>query len=635
MRRNPVLAAFLLVLSAAAVAAEDNAVRRHPAGQTEASVRRIIVKFRATASSSRVQAKAAPDAVGALARRNALSVETSRVLVDGLNVMFVEPTDLSESADTTLAHLRADPDVEYAELDRRRYPHAAPNDPLFTQQWYLQNAQPSAIDASDAWDITTGNSNVVVAVLDTGVRFDHPDLQRAAQAGKLLPGYDFVSGESGGTFRTANDGNGRDADASDPGDWINSTDKQNSTFADCDITVSSWHGTRVSGLVGAQTNNAQGIAGVAWSPMILPVRVLGKCGGFDSDIIAAMHWAAGEHVNGVADNPTPAKIINLSLGAVGACGSPYLNAVSQLRALGVLVVASAGNEDGHAVDSPANCPGVLGVAGLRHAGTKVGFSNLGPEIGISAPAGNCNNNGCEFPIDTTTDIGTTTPAGPGYTNHNNLGTSFSAPLVAASAALMLSVNSRLEPAQLIARLQQSATPFPAPDGVSLCVAPTDVDQGECVCTTATCGAGMLNTAAAVAVASKPFVIVSASPTSPTAGQAVNLNGSASFAGSDRTIASYAWTVVSSDGVIPTLTNADQANATFTAPSAGAITLRLAVTDSAGEQDSADISVTTPAPPPPTPAASSATSSGGGGGGVFDLSCLLMGLLTLAGIRRRT
>ena len=280
------------------------------------------------------------------------------------------------------------------------------------------------------------------------MRFDHPDLKRVAAAGRLLDGYDFITDTV-----TANDGDGPDADASDPGDW-------------CQGSSSSWHGTRVSGIVGAMTNNATGIAGITWQGRILPVRGLGKCGGDDSDIISAVLWAAGIHVNGVPDNPTPQDHQPES-GQHGTCPASWRDAISQVVARGVLVVVSAGNEGGP-VGSPANCPGVAAVAGLRHAGTKVGFSSLGREIALSAPGGNCVNpsGACLYSIDTTSNDGVTTPGANTYTDQTNfnVGTSFSAPIVAGIAALMAAVNSQLDSAQLIGRLQSGARPFPkSPD----------------------------------------------------------------------------------------------------------------------------------------------------------------------------
>jgi serine protease len=180
-------------------------------------------------------------------------------------------------------------------------------------QWYLRAPDStfvSAINALGAWAFSTGSKQVTVAVLDTGVRPDHPDLNR-----KLHAGYDFLSDISG-----ANDGSGRDPDASDPGDFARRGDCGNPQFM-----ASSWHGTQVAGIVGAATDNGLGIAGVGRDVMVLPVRVLGACGGTDSDIIAAMRWAAGlsSDVGGASPvaNQNPAKVINLSLGSAGGGGA--------------------------------------------------------------------------------------------------------------------------------------------------------------------------------------------------------------------------------------------------------------------------------------------------------------------------
>jgi serine protease len=176
-------------------------------------------------------------------------LKASHEMAAGMHAVQVQTLIAGESVATTLARLQADPAVEYAVPDYRRHIHATPNDPLFqANQWHLKNdsSTPSAIDAVSAWDMTQGGDGVVVAVVDTGVRFDHPDLKRMAAAGRLLDGYDFITDPTG-----ANDGGGPDADASDPGDWCQGSD-------------SSWHGTLVSGIVGAMTNNATGIAGITW-----------------------------------------------------------------------------------------------------------------------------------------------------------------------------------------------------------------------------------------------------------------------------------------------------------------------------------------------------------------------------------
>ncbi|HSD66577.1 MAG TPA: S8 family peptidase, partial [Vicinamibacteria bacterium] len=344
----------------------------------------------------------------------------------------------------------------------------------------------------------------VVAIIDTGI-LPHPDL-----AGRILPGFDFIS-----DTKVANDGNGRDPDPSDPGDWVTAEDLQDPDFADCTVESSSWHGTAVSGLVAADTDNAQFIAGMSWGARILPVRALGKCGGYDSDILAGMRWAAGLGVPGAPANPHPARVINLSLGGDGACSVAYQEAIDEIEAAGTAIVAAAGNSSGHAVGSPANCRGVIAVAGLRHVGTKVGFSALGSEVAVSAPAGNCVNTGpgsaCLFPILAATDSGDTVPVSSTYTDSYNysVGTSFSTPLVAAVAALVLSVHPGMKPEEVALLLKSSARPFPAVGSVGgsstvpECTLPqyslrgTPVDQEECYCTTSTCGAGMLDAGAAL------------------------------------------------------------------------------------------------------------------------------------------
>lgn len=491
---------------------------------------RVIVKFRQDSALLRwhalpaqASARAARDAVtaraNALGARMGVALGAGRAISERSQVVTASSMDSSQLA----RRLSAEADVEYAAIDRRRTHFAVPNDPLYFQgpsiagakggpavgQWYLHPPSgeiASSINATAAWAATTGSASIVVAVLDTGVRPEHPDL-----AGRLLDGYDMVDNRP-----TANDGDGRDTDASDPGDWVSSTESSSdsSSFYQCETEDSSWHGTMTSSLIGAASNDGLGMAGVAWGVKLLPVRVLGKCGGYDSDIIAGMLWAAGLAVPGVATNPNPARVINMSLGGSGACDRSYLDAVNAVigKEDPAVIVAAAGNSSGQSVGAPANCPGVIGVAGLRHVGTKVGFSDLGPEISISAPGGNCVNvepeMPCLYPILAATNSGSTTPLASSYTDafKSSVGTSFSAPLVAGTAALMLSVQPSLTPNQVRAALQSSARPFPAPRSgaaaqppdVPECHAPDLSEQLECRCTTITCGAGMLDVGAAVA-----------------------------------------------------------------------------------------------------------------------------------------
>ena len=220
-----------------------------------------------------------------------------------------------------------------------------------------------------------------------------------------------------------------------------------------------------------------------------------------------MRWAAGLSVTGAPSNPHPAKVLNLSLGSTGVCTQAYQDVVDELTALGVVIVAAAGN-DGLAVGTPANCSGVIAVAGVRHTGTKVGYSNLGSQVTIAAPAGNCvsETGACLYPILSTSNAGTATPGAASYTDSVDyaVGTSFSSPIVAGTVALMLSANPALTPAQIKAFLQSSARAFPssgAASSVSACQAPGAIAQdSECYCTKSTCGAGLLDAGAAVRAA---------------------------------------------------------------------------------------------------------------------------------------
>ena len=595
------LMAIAVAAGAAGVNRELNPVRTHPHGSGATPIDAVIVKFRSASTAPGAKVRPAQDRIAALMARTGSTLRAARSITEAMHVIRVNPAVTGEPIAATLERLRADPEVEYAEVDQRRYPHATtPTDPLFSEQWYLQPGSattPSAVDAVTAWDTTTGSTGIVIADLDTGVRFEHPDLQWAGSGGRLLPGYTFISD----TF-IANDGDAQDADASDPGDWVIQADLSKPECVGGTVANSSWHGTRVSGLLGALSNNGSGIAGMTWSAWLLPVRVLGKCGGLDSDILAGMLWAAGIPVSGVPNNPYPARIENMSLGAIGSCTPPYVDVISQLTAKGVLVVVSAGNEGGP-VDAPANCAGVAGVAGLRHAGTKVGYSSLGPEIALSAPAGNCVNTApgstCLYPITSTTNQGTTTPGANGYTdqvNSPNLGTSFSAPLVSGIAGLMLAVNGNLTPAQLIARLKEGSQPFPQtspgtvppPPMCHIPRGPSDVQASECICTLdgQTCGAGMASASGALNAALRPVAAVKV-PASVAPGMNVTLDASGSGAACNHTIASYQW--ASSDPAHP-VTNSTGPSTTVTAPATGTFSVTLTVTDDAGKKDVATVTV---------------------------------------------
>lgn len=613
----------------------------------------VIVQFKADAATLRKRALAASGtarATGATAaqasdraeRAALLGARIGRTLEAGpavgerMQVMRARGVGAAALA----AQLAADPEVEFAVPNGRQRRLTAPNDPLYftgppvdlaaqrggpvSGQWYLRAPAPgvaSAIDIEAAWVRSTGSAGVVVAVLDTGVRFEHPDLGRVASGGSLLPGYDFVSDSV-----VANDGDGRDADPSDPGDWVTSTEARTSRFSDCPTSSSSWHGTSTASLVAAATHNGIGMAGTAPGVRVLPVRVLGKCYGTDADIQAGMLWAAGLPVDGLPANPHPARVVNLSLGSAGTCNAAYQSVVDRITAAGVVIVAAAGNSAGGAVGEPANCRGVIAVLALRHAGTKVGFSDLGPEITIAAPGGNCVNitvgSPCLYPIVSATNDGTQGPAGNGWSDAFNasVGTSFSSPLVAAVAALMISHRPELTPAQVRTALQASARPFPTsgadngpddPTPVPQCHAPTaGVEQLQCYCSNGLCGAGMVDAGAAVAVVAGALAHIDVDAAEPTAGRLLTLNGTASLAGPGATVTGYAWALLEGGGIVTGFASAtNAATATLQPGAAGVFTVRLTVTDSLGHTATVERSVTVAAAPEDTVA----PDSGGGGG----------------------
>jgi serine protease len=668
MTRSRFLARLLPALSVVALSAlwapsqAELAPQRPAPLAPDARTGRVIVKFKADATLAQARilsaAGASPSAdqvvqrlqarATGLGHRHGLALRSGRAIDGRTQVMQADGIASSALA----ARLSQDPEVEYAVVDARHRRLLIPNDPLYVPtpaptngpavgQWYLKPPQAatlstgneivSSIDAQGAWDITTGHSSVIVAVLDTGVRGNHPDL-----AGKLLPGYDMISDPL-----LANDGNGRDADPSDPGDWISSADVATPDFEDCEIADSSWHGTQTAGLIGAATNNATGMAGAGWRVRVLPMRVLGKCFGYESDITAAMRWAAGLDVPGTPANPHPAKVLNLSLGRPGACDGPYPDTIAAVRARGVVVVASAGNSTGHAVNVPANCSGVIGVAAVRHIGTKVGFSDVGPQLTIAAPGGNCVNIGagqpCLFPILTSGNSGTTVPGSAIYTDSFNIsvGTSFSAPLVSATVALMMTANRTLTPDQIKAVLQSTARPFPSSGApaddfgaIQQCHAPDGTDQLQCYCTTTTCGAGMLDARAAVAQVARLEAYIDASDASVAPNEAVTFSSSSTVLPTGRTVASYQWTLDNGSSIVTLPAATDAPTLTVTPSAAGTFEVRLTIVDSSGATSTTTSTVTVALPPPPP-----STGGGGGGGGALNPAWLLALCAAVLALRR--
>lgn len=334
-----------------------------------------------------------------------------------------------------------DPDVEYAEPDRMMVKMLTPNDPRYGEQWHYFEAT-GGLRANTAWDVTTG-SGVKVAVIDTGYR-PHADM-----SGQFLAGYDFITDTA-----IAADGNGRDSDASDPGD----STVAGQCGAGSAASNSSWHGTHVAGTIGALSNNGVGVAGVAFGAKIVPVRVLGKCGGYTSDIADAIIWSSGGTVSGVPANANAARVINMSLGGGGACDATTQNAINSARSRGTVVVVAAGNSNTDASGAnPANCAGVVTVAATNRSGGRAYYSNYGAVVDVAAPGGDTRTTGGG--ILSTLNSGATTPGSDNYAWYQ--GTSMAAPHVAGVAALMLSKTPSLTVDQVESTLKSTARAFPA------------------------------------------------------------------------------------------------------------------------------------------------------------------------------
>lgn len=329
------------------------------------------------------------------------------------------------------------PHVDYVEPNLKVRAAVVPNDPAFASEWALSNPA-TGVNPTLAWDLTRG-AGVTVAVLDTGIT-PHADL-----SANVVRGHDFVSDP-----RIANDGNARDSNASDPGDWCAATNEP-----------STWHGTHVAGIIAALGNNGLLMTGLAPAAKVMPVRVLGACGGDIADLADAITWASGGVVSNVASLPATkvAKVINLSLSAPGRCSESLQQAIAGAARRGALLVAAAGNDNADVSGvQPANCAGVIAVAAHTEDGFLASFSNHGAGVHLTAPGQN---------ILSTWNLGQTVPDPGTQTLHALSGTSSAAPHVAAVAALVQSHRlsqgqPRLSPAALTGALIGHARPLPQP-----------------------------------------------------------------------------------------------------------------------------------------------------------------------------
>ncbi|MGY8564253.1 S8 family serine peptidase [Paracidovorax citrulli] len=474
--RINVLAAAVLSLSVGASAYAAGLPVKEPARQAstaQQSSERIIVKYRtgtAAASDRSAKLAAVTSAVsraslgGTASRAAAASPQLLRRLGTGADVIRLQGKLSQAQLQTVLKEIQADPSVQYAAADvklqradvrAKETAQLVPNDQYYAQyQWHLHSAT-GGVNAPAAWDVAQGEG-VVVAVLDTGILPQHPDFA----AGTLLEGFDFISDAE--TSRRPTDE--RVPGALDYGDWV---ENDNECYAGSLAEDSSWHGTHVSGTVAEATNNTIGMAGLAYKAKVLPVRVLGKCGGYLSDIADAITWASGGTVAGVPANPNPAEVINMSLGGGGACDPAYQDAINGAVSRGTTVVVAAGNQASNASGyRPASCANVIAVGATRITGGIASYSNFGAAVDLSGPGGgggvDGNPGGYVWQAGYN---GLTTPTSGAYSYMGMGGTSMASPHVAAVAALVQGAlasagRDPLTPAQLEALLKQSARAFP-------------------------------------------------------------------------------------------------------------------------------------------------------------------------------
>lgn len=607
------LAAMPLLLASPQTSAQSGKTAEPPAAAT---VTQMIVKLR-EASPSPLSVSSLQGRLEGLTRLAGTGLYRQRSMSGGAMVLGLDSPVSTEAAEAMAQRLASSPEVEMAAPDYRRHIALQPDDPRAAEQWALLaptslfngSAATGGANILPAWDISAGFGQSIIAVLDTGI------LPHAELGSRVLPGYDFISNSF-----MANDGNGRDNNPADPGDWLSNNDiNQHPSLCGSDIPAnSSWHGTHVSGIAIAAGNNATGIAGISWGSRILPLRVLGRCGGFDSDILDAMRWAAGLPVGGIPANPYPARIISLSLSGGSSCTTPYQEVMEELDAAGVIVVAATGNDYSRQVASPANCPHVLAVTAHAIDGSSAVYANTGSQTAISAPGGGYGtdssgySSGNPVSILSLSNSGLTSPVADSYALLD--GTSQAVPHVSGVLALILNALPDASPERLRGFLTASSRPFP---GGSWCTQPSQAGQ---------CGAGLLDGAAALQLA-LTTAAGNHTPAATTATLSAKAGAAASLqlAGTDSDSDSLSFHAIS--GLPSGATLGTDGRFTWKKPAQGVYELQFEADDGLVRSTPATLTINVGA------AAKTADSSGGGSADSLWLLLLLL-LLPRRSWRRR-
>lgn len=465
------------------------------------------------------------DALNQLQATAGVALAESHAISNGAHIVIIQGSPDRQTLNQAISNIRGLSDVEYVEEDRLLTTQAVANDALYGNLWAIQPVIPVASPVpgssgnygaafESAWNTSTG-AGVVVAVVDTGIT-PHVDIVGTggtispATGNLVSPGYDFISdcrmrGSCAAATLNASAYAAPSANATDLGDYISAADiAANPTlFPGPSPSDSSWHGTHVSGTIAAIGNNGVGVIGGAYSARILPVRVLGKGGGYTSDISEGIRWAANVHP--LFANPDPAKVINLSLGGLGSCSTSEQEAINAAVAAGAVVVVAAGNSNDDVANySPANCNNVITVSAIARDGLRAAYSNYSSpssntanplKVTIAAQGADMGLSGFDPGILSTTNSSLTTPnltTGSAYAYHN--GTSMAAPHVTAAIALMLARKPGLTPAQVKTILTASVTAFPTSNAWALY---------DCA-TLHNCGAGILNARLAVQDSVLPY-----------------------------------------------------------------------------------------------------------------------------------